>query len=241
MMDRIATLGADYVSTIGALARTEAAQDAARLRGALRATLTAAAVTALGALWLNVGVLLWLLTTPWAIAGAFAIGAITLLAGGVMAASARRGVESLHLLEGTRRVLAEEFGARGPAAATPFAQRALRPEEAGPRLRAIREELRETAALHRGPRGEPEDTPDVPRFEPRSRTMRTALWVWRAIGRMPQGTAMAGALGVLAVSSPRLRRLLAVLALLRNLGARTPAHADGARAAPVRASPRPFP
>lgn len=240
MMERIAALGADYVATIGALARTEAAQDAARLRVALRATVTAAAVTGLGVAWLNVGVLLWLLTTPYAITGAFAIGAVVLLAGVAMASSARRGVESLRLLEGTRRVLAAELGAHDPAAAQ-LPPLPMRPDEAGPRLRAIREALRETVTLRRDPRDAPVDVADAPRFEPRSRTMRTALWLWRAAGRMPQGTAMAGTLGVLAVSSPRLRRLLAVLALLRNLGARTPAHVDARRAAPSHPSPYPSP
>ncbi len=223
MMDRIAALGADYVATIGALVRTEVAHDAARLRVATRAGVVAAAVVTLGALWLNVGVLLWLLTTPHPIGGALAIGAIALIAGLAMAASARRGVGSLRLLEGTRRVLADEFGGRHPGAVhAPPAP--TDPIEAGARLRAIREALRDTVALHRGPQGEPIDETPVAGFEPRSRSMRTALWLWRAIARVPQGTAMAGALGVLALGSPRLRRLLATLALLRNLGAHPRAH-----------------
>jgi hypothetical protein len=223
MMERIVALGADYAATIGALARTEAAQDAARLRAAARATAIAAAVLALGAVWLNVGVLLWLLTTPHPILGAFAIGAVALVVGLVMSASARRGVESLRLLEGTRRVLADELGARDPSA--PHAPSPpLHPAEAGARLHAIREELRETIALHRGPQGEPVEEPILASFEPRSTTMRTALWLWRAVGRVPQGTAMAGVLGLLALGSPKLRRLLAVLALLRNLGANPRMH-----------------
>jgi hypothetical protein len=236
MMERIVTLGADYASTVGALARTEAAQDAARLRVAARATAIAAAVLALGAIWLNVGVLLWLLTTPYPILGAFAIGVVALLVGLVLSASARRGVASLRLLEGTRRVLADELGGRDPPAPRAPAP-PLHPAEASARLRAIREELRETVALHRGPQGEPVEEPVLADFEPRSRTMRTALWLWRAVGRVPQGTAMAGVLGMLALGSPKLRRLLAVLALLRNLGAHPRAHVRPGRAA----SPYPSP
>lgn len=45
-------------------------------------------------------------------------------------------------------------------------------------------------------------------------------WVrWRVIPHVPASTALFSALGVLAVSSPRLRRLVVVRALLRNLGA----------------------
>jgi hypothetical protein len=44
------------------------------------------------------------------------------------------------------------------------------------------------------------------------------MWLWRVIPRVPSGTALASALGMLAVNSPGLRRLLAAMALLRNLG-----------------------
>jgi dihydroxyacetone kinase DhaKLM complex PTS-EIIA-like component DhaM len=246
MMERLVALGADYVTTIGGLARAELGHDAARIRAALRASAASAAVLAVGAVWLNVALLLWLLTTPHPIAGAAAIGAVALVAGLFMAGRARRDVDSLRVLESTRTVLAEEFGGRGrpadgedagrapvahPTATQPFvASRPMpvpipTPAEARARLRAIREELRETVALHRGPHGEPVDEP-VQRFEPRSRTMRAAMWLWRAIPRVPSGTAIGSALGLVAVGSPRLRRLLALLALLRNLGghARSSAH-----------------
>ncbi|MFN7643466.1 MAG: hypothetical protein ACK5PW_10350 [Burkholderiales bacterium] len=181
------------------------------------AALGADYVGALGALWLNVAVLLWLMTTPWAIPGAFAIAAVALFAGIVMASCARRAVSALHPMAATRRVLAAEIGGRDPAALHPPAA-PMAAGEASARLRAIRVELRETVALDRGPDASATQAPVPARFEPRSPTMRTAMWVWRAIPRVPAGTAITGALGLAAVSSPRLRRLLAFVALLRNLG-----------------------
>ena len=218
-MERIAALGADYLATIGALARTEAEQDAARIGRALRARALGLAVLALGALWLNVAALLWLLTTPYAIEGALAIAAVGLVAGSVMSSSARRATRGLRLMQGTRRVLADELGghaaqdrhashdpAVGPAvdpmsAATgPVPAAPLLPDEARERLGRIREALRETVALQRDAGGDPLDASVAPRFEPRSRTMRTATWLWRAIPRVPAGTAVLSALGVVAVS-----------------------------------------
>ena len=136
MIERIVSLGADYASTLGALARTEALDDVAGLRRALRARIAAALV------------------------------------------------------------LAGEVGAR---------------------LHAIRKALRETVTLHRGPQGEPVEPPSGLRFEPRSRTLRGLMWLWRVIPRVPSGTALASALGMLAVNSPGLRRLLAAMALLTRL------------------------
>jgi hypothetical protein len=217
MIERIAALGADYVGTLGAFALTEAAEDAARLRAAARATLFAVGVGALGAIWLNVAVLLWLMTTPWAIPGAFAIATVALFAGFVMAGGARRARSALHPMSATRRVLLAEIGGRDPAVSHP-PPAPMGADEASARLRAIRIELRETVALDRGPDGAATDEPVPSRFEPRSRTMRTVMWVWRAIPRVPAATAFTGALGLVAVSSPRLRRLLALVALLRNLG-----------------------
>lgn len=216
MMDRIAALGAEYLATVGALARGEAAEDAVRIAAALRARVLGLAVLALGALWLNVAVLLWLLTTPYAVAGAFAIAAGALVAGLVMSAGARRAIAGLRPMQATRRVLAAEFSGRDPAAVHPPPP--MPAGTASARLRAIRTELRETVALHRGPQGEPLDAPEPVGFEPRSRTMRTLLWLWRAIPRVPAGTAVTGALGLVALRSPTLRRLLAILALVRNLG-----------------------
>lgn len=217
MIERIAALGADYVGTLGALARTEATEDAARLAAAARATLFAALVSALGVLWLNVAVLLWLMTTPWAIPGTFAIAAVGLVAGIAMASGARRALSALHPMAATRRVLAAEIGGHDAAdALSPPAP--MGADEAGARLRAIRVALRETVALDRRPDEAVTETPVPARFEPRSRTMRSAMWLWRAIPRVPAGTAITGALGLVAVSSPRLRRVLALVALLRNLG-----------------------
>ena len=68
MMERIVSLGADYVSTVGALTRTEARQDLSRIGTALRARAIGALVLAVGIVWLNVAVLLWLLALvfpPW--------------------------------------------------------------------------------------------------------------------------------------------------------------------------------
>jgi hypothetical protein len=95
MIERIVALGGAYLGTRGALARTEALEDSARLRTAAWATLLAALVTALGVLWLNVAVPLWLMTTPWAIGGAFAFAAFAMLTGIVMSGSARRGMARL--------------------------------------------------------------------------------------------------------------------------------------------------
>ncbi len=231
MMERIAALGADYLATIGALARTEAVQDAARLRAAARATALAAAVTVLGVLWLNVGVLLWLLTTPYPIVGAFAIGAIVLLVGlamgGVARAAASGGCGC----------------SRAPAGCSPTSSSAaIRPCSILRRRRCTRRSGR--AAAH-DPRGAARDRRAAPRTAGRSgggvrrdRALRAAqphdahrAVLWRAIGRVPQGTAMAGAAGLLALGSPTLRRLLAVLALLRNLGARRPPSARPGRGA----------
>jgi hypothetical protein len=220
MIERIVSLGADYVSTVGALARTEARQDLSRLATALRARLIGLVVLAVGAAWLNVALLLWLLSTPHALPGALAIGLLGLAVGGWMSSRAGRMTGRLTMLESTRRVLADEFGHRG-GADMPMPEglpERMLPAEAGVRLQAIREEMRETLTLHRGPQGEPVDE-YVQAFEPRSRTMRSLMWLWRVIPRVPAGTAMFSALGVLAVSSPRLRRLVAVMALLRNLGA----------------------
>jgi hypothetical protein len=217
MIERIAALGADYVGTLGAFALAEAVKDAARLRAAARATLFAVLVSAIGALWLNVAVLLWLMTTPWAIPGAFAIAAVALFAGIVLASRARRALSALHPMAATRLVLAAEIGEREPAAFQ-LPPSPMGADEASARLRAIRIELRETVALDRAPDAAATDEPLPSRFEPRSRTMRTVMWVWRAIPRVPAGTAITGALGLVAVSSPRLRRLLALVALLRNLG-----------------------
>lgn len=227
MIERIVALGADYLGTLGALVRTEALEDAARLRTAAWATLLAALVTALGVLWLNVAVLLWLMTTPWTVGGAFAIAAFALLAGIVMTGSARRGVATLRPMAATRRVLAAEIGGSVPADAH-LPPAPMSADEASIRLRAIRTELRETVALSRSPRGEAPDVPDTPRFEPRSRTLKTAMWLWRALPRVRVATAITGALGVFAVGSPRLRRLLAVIALVRNLGGHPRTVARGA-------------
>jgi hypothetical protein len=175
MIERIVSLAAQYLSTVGALALTQAEQDLARWRRMLRARLAGAPVLATGLLWLNVAVLLWPMSTPYALAGAFAIAAAGIVAGLAMSARARRDAGSLTLLEPV----------------------------------------------------------DGPRFEPASRTMRGLLWLWRAIPRVPAGTALFGALGVLAVSSPRLRRLAAVMALLRNLGG----HPRQAGSGPVPAYP----
>jgi hypothetical protein len=227
MINRIAALGADYVGTLGALARTEATEDAARLGAAARVTLFAMLVSALGVLWLNVAVLLWLMTTPWAISGAFAIAAVALLVGVVMARGVRRALAALHPMAATRRVLAAEIGGRDPADA-PSPPAPMEADEASARLRSIRVALRETVALDRRPDEVVTETPVSARFEPRSRTMRSAMWLWRAIPRVPAGTAITGALGLVAASSPRLRRLLALVALLRNLGGhpRPPPHGD---------------
>jgi hypothetical protein len=220
MIERIVSLGADYASTLGALARTEALDDVAGLRRALRARIAAALVLALGVAWLNLAVLLWLLTTSHALAGAGMIAALGIVIGLAMSASARRAAGSLRFMDGTRRVLAGEFGTLEPGVAR-GAQAApipMRPAEVGARLHAIREALRETVTLHRGPQGEPVEPPSGLRFEPRSRTLRGLMWLWRVIPRVPSGTALASALGMLAVNSPGLRRLLAAMALLRNLG-----------------------
>ena len=220
MMERIVSLGADYVSTVGALARTEARQDLSRIGTALRARAIGALVLAVGIVWLNVAVLLWLLSTPYALGGAIVIAVVALAAGGLMSSRAGRGMARLTVLESTRRVLADEFRSREPLG---MAMRAVPPEpiqpaEAAARLQAIREALRETVTLHRGAPSEP-SAAAAPSFEPRSRTMRGLMWLWRVIPRVPASTALFSALGVLAVSSPRLRRLVAVMALLRNLGA----------------------
>lgn len=227
MIERIAALGADYLGTLAALARTEATEDAARLRAAARATLLAVLVSALGVLWLNVAVLLWLAMTPWAVSGAFAIAAVALCAGIIMASGARRDLFALHPMAATRRVLAAEIGGRDPAAfrAPPAPMGA---EQASARLRAIRVQLHQTVALVRGPYEAATQAPLPPRFEPRSRTMRTVMWLWRTIPRVLAPTAVTGALSLAAVSSPRLRRLLALIALLRNLGGhpRQSSHGD---------------
>ncbi|RPH45459.1 MAG: hypothetical protein EHM87_06355 [Burkholderiales bacterium] len=229
MIERIVGLGSEYVGTLAALARTEAAEDAARLRTAATATLLAVLVCALGLAWLNIAVLLWLLTTPWAIPGAFAIAAVAGVAGIVMLAGARRALGTLHPMQATRRVLAAEIGGREPGA-PPLDSAPMNAEEAGLRLRSLRAALRETVSLGRGASADPAAAVAPPRFEPRSRTMRSAMWLWRTIPRVPAGTAITGALGVLAVSSPRLRRLLAMLALVRNLGGHArPAPRGGAR------------
>lgn len=220
MIERIVSLGADYVSTVGSLARTEARQDLARIGTALRARLIGALVLAVGAVWLNVAVLLWLLSTPYALHGAIAIAVVGLAAGGLMSSRAGRGMPRLTVLDSTRRVLADEFSRRGPdGMPLPAAQPApMLPAEAGVRLQTLREALRETLTLSRARSGEP-IAEQAPAFEPRSRTMRGLMWMWRVIPRVPSSTALFSALGVLAVSSPRLRRLVAVMALLRNLGA----------------------
>jgi len=217
MIERLIALGTDYVGTLGALARTEAAEDTRALRGALGATLFAVVVIATGALWFNVAVLLWLLSTGWAIPGAFAIAAVALLAGIALGTGARRRLSALRPMQATRRVLAEALGGGDPglprAAVSP-----IDADEAGARLRSIREALRRTLVQELDPLGGASGTPTAPRFVPRSRTMRSALWLWRAIPQVPSATAVTGALGVMAVGSPRVRRLLALVALLRNLG-----------------------
>ena len=217
MMERIAALGADYVSTIAALVRTEAEEDAARVARVARSGGIGVVLLAIGVAWLNVALLLWLLTTPDPIAGALAVGVVALVVGATLVATARRRAASIHPLEATRRVLADELGGRDPALVHP-PPAPMRPAEASTRLREIRAELRETVALQREPADAADPASTGPAFEPRSRTMRTAMWLWRAIPRVPAGAAMMSALGVLAVGSPRLRRLVTVLALLRNLG-----------------------
>jgi hypothetical protein len=217
MIERIAALGADYVGTLGAFALTEAAEDAARLRAAARATLFGMLVSALGALWLNIAVLLWLMTTPWAIPGSFAIAAVALFAGIAMASRARHALSALRPMAATRHMLAAEIGGRGPSASHSSPE-PMGADEASAKLRAIRVELRETVALDRGPHETVTDESAPARFEPRSRTMRTVMWIWRTIPRVTAGTAITGALGLVAVSSPRLRRLLALIALLRKFG-----------------------
>jgi hypothetical protein len=178
----------------------------------------------LGAVWLNVALLLLLMRTDYPIVGAALIGVIALIAGLVFIVRARRSVEELRMLEATRRVLAEEFGggdgsaplqAHSPAMPV-HVPAPMMPAEASARLREIREEIRESMSLGSGQRIEMVDASGRP-FEPRSRTMRTMLWLWTALPRVPSGTAVAGTLGVIAVSSPTLRRLLALLALARTL------------------------
>lgn len=239
MIERIVTLWAEYVATVGALAQGEAELDVQRLRRSLRARLIGAAVLVLGVAWLNVALLLWLLSTASPVTGAALIAVAVLAVGVMLWARAGRAAEPLQLFAQTRRVLGEELGMAGglgvreglgshqgvEASAAPVPMTA---EEAGARLRAIREAVRETATFARGAGPGVADEPAAMRFEPRSRTMRTAMWVWRVLPRVPAGAALASAVGVLAVGNPRLRRLAAVLALLRNLGGR-PRPADTGR------------
>jgi hypothetical protein len=217
-LERLTTLGGDYAATLAALARTEVRQDVERIRKAMLGTAIGVAMAVLGGLWLNVAVLLLLLRTDYPIVGAAVLGSIALVVGIVFIARAWRNAEQLRMLEATRRVLADEFGAGVPPGLVPVAAAApMMPAEASARLRELREEMRETVSLGAGPRVELVNARGE-HFEPRSRTMRVLLWVWAALPRVPSGTAVAGTLGVLAVSSPKLRRLLALLALARNLG-----------------------
>jgi hypothetical protein len=142
----------------------------------------------------------------------------------VALARARRNAEQLRMLEATRRVIADELGVRDqPTQATvptpdvAPVREPMMPAEASARMREIRGEMREAVSLGKA---EPVllTTADGQQFEPRSRTMRTMLWVWQALPRVPSGTAVAGTVGLIAVSSPTLRRMVALLALARNLG-----------------------
>jgi hypothetical protein len=223
-IERLGSLGGEYASTVVALARTEVRQDVERMKRSAVALAVGAALALAGVLWLNITVLLLLLRTPYPEVGAGLIGAIALIAGLVAFARARRNAEQLRLLEATRRVIADEFGAgEQPTQATvptpevSHSEPPMMPAEASARLREIRGEIRETVSLKST---EPVVmvTSDGHRFEPRSKTMRSLLWVWNTLPRVPSGTAVAGTVGVLAVSSPTVRRLVALAALARSLG-----------------------
>jgi hypothetical protein len=220
-LERMTSLGTEYAATVAALARTEVRQDVERIKKSLLATAAGVAFVVLGGLWLNIALLLFLLRTPYPDVAALLIGAVALILGVILLARARRGTEHLRMLEATRRVLADEFGSAAepppPTLGPPAPPAPMMPAEASARLREIREEMRETVSLSSSHRVEYVNARGEV-FQPRSRTMRTLLWVWEALPRVPSGTAVAGALGLLAVSSPTLRRLLAVAALARNLG-----------------------
>jgi uncharacterized membrane protein YqjE len=222
-IERLGSLGGEYASTVAALARTEVRQDLERMKRSALALAIGVALALAGVLWLNITVLLLLLRTPYPEVGAGLIGAIGLIAGLVALARARRNAEQLRLLEATRRVIADEFGAEQPTQATvptpevQVPQPPMMPAEASARLREIREEMREAVSL-KSSQPVVMLTADGHRFEPRSKTMRSLLWVWNTLPRVPSGTAVAGTVGVLAVSSPTLRRLVALAALARSLG-----------------------
>jgi hypothetical protein len=228
MIEPIISHGADDLSTVGGFARTEAADDLARPRHALRARVLAALMLAFGVACLNVAVLLWLPTTTYAIVGAGALAAVGIVAGLVMSSGAWRATGSRRLVEGTRRVLAEELGPHEPGVtrSTQTAPITVCPAAAADRLHGIRAELREAVSMQRGV---PADTMAAPaggpRFEPRSRPLRRLMLLWRVLPAVPSSTALVSVLGVIAASSPRLRRLLAPMSLRRNFAGH-PRHAE---------------
>lgn len=220
MANHLIRLIADYVATLALLARGEARRDMQHLMAALKRRAIGGALLFLGVLWINGALLILLLDSPYREIGPFIVGFVVLLAGYLALRSAPAPIDES--LRATRDVFAAELNALGVGSQDdPHPRPEPTPAQAQVRLQAIRTEL----GMLLAPPEVPADTPKVQarrdaqeNFVPRSRTMRVLMALWG--GHAPDsrlGTVAGSLLGFVALRSVKLRRIVSVLALARNV------------------------
>lgn len=229
---RLFTLAATYLATLSTLARTELADDLAATKAALVRRGIAAGLLLLGFVWLNIALLVWLLQTEWRLLGPLAIGGIGVLLGLVLLFGSKAKMPGGYLAR-TKAVVSDEIAAMGfasdrseeqkqrerdadPDQPPPVPER-LSPEGAHARMRDLRIQLGQilspTRAANYVEGGAP---PPAVGFQPQSRTMQWMVDMYQT-GAAKKLPAIAGSVVSLLVSrNPKLRRTVAMLALLRG-------------------------
>ncbi len=119
MIKRVLTLLGAYFLTISSMAKAEASADMRAIEAMVARKIVGAVVALLGLVWLNVALVLFLLTTPWPLEASLAIGVLAALVGIVLLRSG--GKSRTAPLSRTREVLRDEFAAMGIVGPTPAA------------------------------------------------------------------------------------------------------------------------
>ncbi len=228
MIKRVMTLLGSYLLTLSALAKTEATAEMQQLQAMAVRKIAGAVLALLGFVWLNVALLLFLMTTSWPIVGALGIGVIGAVIGVVL-------LKSGHAPEGvlvhTRDVVRGELAAMGvgvshePGAPPPdpllvAPPEHLSPEGAAARLRMIRIEIGQQISPPDSPYL-PEGVPPLasrPDFVPKSATMRTVLGLWRTGQSQTGRKVLGGVLSLVALRNPTVRRGMAVAGFVKGVG-----------------------